>query len=231
MKPDRRRTSHEHMIIGVSLSLLGGFLDAYTFVLKGGVFANAQTGNLVLLCIAVIQGELSRAAEYLVPVAMFALGIFVSELIKNNPSRDRGNMRIKAVLLFEGVIITGVALMGDAAGDFAVTSIISFLAAVQVANFNKVNGRPVATTMITGNLRSGMTHLSSYVLHRQRSDLRHFFTYFTVIIAFGAGAGLGSELSHLAGNQSILFCLIFLLSAFIFLVREDRRVIRDADNQ
>lgn len=33
---------------GLLLAGVGGFLDAYTFVGYGGVFANAQTGNIVL---------------------------------------------------------------------------------------------------------------------------------------------------------------------------------------
>ena len=40
---------YEWLEIGLMLCLAGGFLDAYTFVTRGGVFANAQTGNIVLL--------------------------------------------------------------------------------------------------------------------------------------------------------------------------------------
>ena len=35
--------------------LIGGFLESYTFVLHGNVFCNAQTGNLVLLVINLID--------------------------------------------------------------------------------------------------------------------------------------------------------------------------------
>ena len=34
--------------VGALLACVGGFLDAYTFLCRGGVFANAQTGNLAL---------------------------------------------------------------------------------------------------------------------------------------------------------------------------------------
>ena len=33
------------------LALTGGFLDAYTYVTRGGVFANAQTGNFALMAL------------------------------------------------------------------------------------------------------------------------------------------------------------------------------------
>ena len=33
------------------LAFTGGFLDAYTYLLRGGVFANAQTGTMVLMAL------------------------------------------------------------------------------------------------------------------------------------------------------------------------------------
>ena len=42
----------ETILIGTLLALAGGFLDAYTYICRGGVFANAQTGNIVLFSIS-----------------------------------------------------------------------------------------------------------------------------------------------------------------------------------
>lgn len=39
----------ESMPLGLMLAIVGGFLDAYTFSTRGGVFSNAITGNIVLL--------------------------------------------------------------------------------------------------------------------------------------------------------------------------------------
>lgn len=49
----------ESFPIGVLLALTGGFLDAYTYVSRGGVFANAQTGNMVLLGIRLSEGAVA----------------------------------------------------------------------------------------------------------------------------------------------------------------------------
>ena len=35
--------------VGVMLAIVGGYLDAYTYISRDHVFANAQTGNMVLL--------------------------------------------------------------------------------------------------------------------------------------------------------------------------------------
>ena len=41
----RRPPLSETFALGALLAAAGGFLDAYTYLLRGGVFANAQTGN------------------------------------------------------------------------------------------------------------------------------------------------------------------------------------------
>jgi hypothetical protein len=61
------RTRPESLPTGSVLAGVGGFLDAYTFVGYGGVFANAQTGNIVLLGVDCQAGHW-RAAGVDVPV-------------------------------------------------------------------------------------------------------------------------------------------------------------------
>ena len=70
--------------IGAILAMVGGLLDAYTFLIRGQVFSNAQTGNMVLLGIHLWTGNWLRAWFYLVPILAFVLGIFINEWIKRH---------------------------------------------------------------------------------------------------------------------------------------------------
>ena len=45
----RNKQVSETHLLGLLLAVVGGFLDAYTYLCRGRVFANAQTGNIVLL--------------------------------------------------------------------------------------------------------------------------------------------------------------------------------------
>lgn len=47
----------ESVHLGILLAIVGGFLDAYTFIERGGVFANAQTGNIVLFGVEASRGN------------------------------------------------------------------------------------------------------------------------------------------------------------------------------
>ena len=68
LPPGKRKVRHEaeitvprpdvrHFFAAVFIILSGGFQDAYTCCCRGSVFANAQTGNIVLLSAALFRGE------------------------------------------------------------------------------------------------------------------------------------------------------------------------------
>ena len=69
----------------VFLTLSGGFQDAYTYMGRGKVFANAQTGNIVLMATNFCEGDFAKALRYLLPLLAFAAGVYFAE--PKNPSR------------------------------------------------------------------------------------------------------------------------------------------------
>ena len=50
------------------LILAAGWFGAYTFLLRDGVFCNAQTANVVLFAIAIGNREWARAAYLIIPI-------------------------------------------------------------------------------------------------------------------------------------------------------------------
>ena len=211
---------HDNIVIGVCLSLVGGFLDAYSYLLKGKVFANAQTGNLVLLCISAANCELHKSLKYIIPIVTFALGIFISEFLKN-VRYIKNYTRMTVVLLFEVVVLAAIGLTGTYFQHDFVNSIISFIAALQVANFDKVDGNPIATTMITGNLKSSMMNLAKYCSIKEIRYLRLFFKYVLIIASFGIGVAAGFIAIVLWAEKSILLCELFIIIAFVLIQREE----------
>ena len=57
----KRYQTSETLPVGLLLALAGGFLDAYSYLNRGQVFATAETGNLVLLGINFSMGNWSQA--------------------------------------------------------------------------------------------------------------------------------------------------------------------------
>ena len=57
----------ESFLTAVFLSLSGGLQDAYTYLFRGKVFANAQTGNIVLLSAHIMDGQWGMVLHYFIP--------------------------------------------------------------------------------------------------------------------------------------------------------------------
>ena len=174
--------------------LSGGLQDAYTYLCRGKVFANAQTGNIVLLSAYLFEGDTARAVRYLVPVLSFALGVFVAECIHRRFKRMEKIHWRQLIILSEIVLLFAVGFLPQER-NMAANMLVSFVCAMQVQTFRKVRGHAYASTMCIGNLRSGTASLSMYFRERRPEFLKQAFYYFGIILFFALGAGAGGNLS------------------------------------
>ena len=94
---------------------------------------------------------------------------------------------------------------------------------MQVQTFHKVRGHAYASTMCIGNLRSGMEALCAYFRIREKEILWKALTYFSVILIFGVGAGLGSVLTLALGTRSIWICCLLLTVSFSMMFVPERK--------
>ena len=109
----QKRQMSESMILGVVLTLAGGFQDAYSYNGRGGVFANAQTGNIVLLGQNLAMGRWETALHYLFPLLSFLLGVFAAEWIRSLCERVRVLHWRQVILLAEIVLLVLAGLFPD----------------------------------------------------------------------------------------------------------------------
>ena len=135
----RRPPLSETFALGALLAAAGGFLDAYTYLLRGGVFANAQTGNIVLLSQNLFTGNWAKVPHYLVPLVFFALGIAAAEGMRYRFQQGTRIHWRQLILLEEIVTLFAVGLM-PASLNMLANATVSFSCAMQVQAFRKVNG-------------------------------------------------------------------------------------------
>jgi len=213
----------ESILVGCLLAASGGLQDAYTYNVRDQVFANAQTGNILLCSVALSQGEWGVAVQYAFPVLAFGLGILMTFLIRQR-FRNRTN-RIhwrQLGVLAEILLLTLVAFLPQQANLLA-NSLISLACGFQVEAFRKIHGNAIATTMCIGNLRSGTAALSMYLRDKKKEQLRQAGYYFGVILAFAIGAGIGGVFSMLYGIHVIWISCGLLLVSFLLMSLEKYR--------
>lgn len=216
---DRTVQMSEAYSLGALLTVGGGFLDAYTYFTRGGVFSNAQTGNLVLLAIRLAEGDLTALPRYLPPILAFALGVVAAELVRDRYRASHALHWRQAVVALEALILLATAFLPQGPWDAAVNAAVSFVCAMQVEAFRKIRGNALATTMCTGNLRSGTELLYHGLRDRDPAALRRSLQYYGIILCFLAGGALGVWATGLLAERAILLCCALLLVIFLAMFR------------
>lgn len=219
----KRVQRSETFAVGALLAVAGGFLDAYTYLCRGGVFANAQTGNMVLLALRAAEGRWRDARSYLIPIVAFSMGVLVAELIKTHHERAGWFHWRHTVLAVEIAALTAASFLPQGEWDGVVNVLVSFVCALQVETFRKVRGNPFASTMCTGNLRSGTDALYHAALRRDRVQLEKGGCYFGIIACFIAGAALGGVLTGYVPQRGVLLAAALQLIAFLLMCQRDEK--------
>ena len=218
----RRGQMSESFLTAAFIILSGGLQDAYTYLCRGKVFANAQTGNIVLFSTYLFDGEWGYCVRYLIPVLSFLLGIFAAECVHRHfKYMEKVHWR-QLIVLAEIILLFGVGFLPQSVNTFA-NAVVSFVCAMQVQTFRKVRGHAYASTMCIGNMRSGTEALCVYFHTRDREVLYKALTYFGVIGLFAVGAGLGARLTDCLSERGIwISCVLLAVSFLIMFVHEEK---------
>ena len=140
----------------LSFAAVGGFLEAYTYLLHGGVFCNAQTGNLVLLAIHLFGGRFSEATHYLCSILAYLAGIFVSIVLSRLLKASTARIAVTAAEL---CALAALAFIPESASNWYTYVSVAFLCALQYNIFTECRGAALSTTFCTNNLRQAAINL------------------------------------------------------------------------
>jgi uncharacterized membrane protein YoaK (UPF0700 family) len=149
------------------LAVVAGYVDAVGFLTLAGLFVAHMSGNTVRLGVFVGDGDWSLAAQRLVPIIVFTIGVaggiaLVEALRRRSAPAPAARVLGVEALLLLGFMLVGRAVLdghGAAGGswDYYLLAVFAVLAmGWQNAALRRVAGVPVHTTFVTGIL----THLA-----------------------------------------------------------------------
>ena len=204
--------SPNSLIMGTILAFVGGYLDAYTYITRDGVFATAQTGNMVLFAVRAVSTEYHGAILNIPPFLAFIAGVLVAEYIK-----DKHTSNTRAVLLLEFAILFIVGWLPASVSNMLITMCIAFVSSLQIATFNKLETWSYNSTITTGNLRTAaQASYAAFVKHDPES-IRKSRNFTTIILSFICGALIGTLLITYLGNTSIWIAAGIILITVMFI--------------
>ena len=204
------------------LIAVAGFYGAFTYLLRGNVFCNAQTGNVVLMGLALGSGRWGEALYYTIPIFAYMLGAFVSELL---PSPTKRVLHIRWESILMGIEMLVVLLLGfvPETAPVQISQVaINFIASMQYNTFRQAQGMPMATTFATNHIRQIGVGLAAELCCRGKEDKSHrkkMKKHFFMLIFFFFGAVIGTVFCNQWKGKAIWINLIplgFLLVLFIY---------------
>jgi uncharacterized membrane protein YoaK (UPF0700 family) len=207
----------ESVGLGILLALVGGFLDAYTYVSRDGVFATSQTGNLVLLGVEMARRHWSQGLRHIPPIVAFVFGVAVAEGLKHPNIIKTFPYPARTVLLLESIVLIMVGTWPVEVPNMIVTITIAFVASVQISSFRTLVKWPYNSAMVTGNLRTAAEAAYKALVMHDRKGFHQFLDFTLIIVSFLIGALFGTLSTLHWGAKAIWFASGILLCAMLVL--------------
>ena len=215
----KNRQISESIAVGIFLALSGGFMDAYSYINRGKVFANAETGNIILMALKVCEGKFFEAVNYLIPIVSFAVGVAICEIIKYRKERINMIHWRQILVLFEIFAFIVVGFLPQEMNRVA-NSIISMISGIQFATFPKIRGTAMATTMCTGNLKTGTQNMYRGIKTGDKSAIEKGLYYYVCILVFILGTMVGYFAVKLMAEKAIFLAALAMINIFIIMFKE-----------
>ena len=204
------------------LTFAGGFYGAYTFSVRGGVFCNAQTANVVLLGMAIGTGNVMKMLYLLVPISAYFLGTIISEILAKKIKRLHF-LRWDTIMV--GVEIIACVILGlipKAWPDQICQVTLNFLCAMQFNTFRQNEGVPMATVFVTNHIRQTGSNLVKAIRDKDKAAAKRSRSHGMMLVMFLGGAILSAFLCVYFDVKSIFGVIPFLLFALVRLIIADR---------
>ena len=111
-----RAEREERLLAACLLSAAGGFTDIYSYLFRGGVFANAVTGNLVIMGLRLASGDAWGALNRLCAVVAYGAGVLAANAIHARYGHRRRVGWHQVVLWVEAALLLVVSACRTAPG-------------------------------------------------------------------------------------------------------------------
>lgn len=196
------------------LAFTGGVLDAFLYVVHGGVFAGAMTGNVVLCGLALGTRNWHEILRHSLPLLAFVVGVLLSEFVQSRWKHHA----ISLCLLVEATGLLVASLLPRAFPDPAYVFAVCLLAAFQIATFSMADSFSYSSTYITGDLRTLAIGLFKLFRPATRAEGRHQTRDLGCVVgSFLLGAVTGALLGARYGNRTLWLPVVCLLTVWLLI--------------
>ncbi|MHB8588443.1 MAG: YoaK family protein [Candidatus Dormibacteraceae bacterium] len=202
----------------LTLTAAAGSADAISYLGLGRVFTANMNGNLVLLGVAIAQGQLAGSIRSVIAFAGFGVGVLIGARVTatTKPTVIWPRSVNLAMFVELGLLMAfgaGWEIAGDQPAALALNSLIALSAAamgVQTAAARSLAVVGVTTTFVTGTLTSLIAELASASRDWSRWTL---WGATLACMVIGAAAGAAMFVSWRPGAPLVGMLLVGIVTA------------------
>ncbi len=225
--PDTRPKDTERtrsLWFALLLTLANGFLDAHTYISRGGVFANVQTANVIFGAIDTSKREWTLALAHLWPLLAFIAGVALASHIKSGRVERAVPRPLIWTMAIQAVALAIIGFVPASVPHSYVTVPISFLAAVQIGLFRNIGDLVYLPVATTGNLMRFVEAGYDGFVEKRAESRRACGVYGALILAFTCGALIGAIASRAWGVHAIWLPAGFLAVTLCLFIIDERHL-------
>lgn len=209
------------------LTIVGGFMNGYSYMLRGGSLVTMQSGNMARIGIAIYMHDDLLLLVSIIPVLGCLIGVTLARVLHTHIKGKTPVFWHKFSINIEIYIFIIVGLVPSGFYDHFLNFIIAVAAGIQFYNVKSYRGYMHGTVIASGNLKNLGHILGDLIVKKDKETLNLFLEYFLLFISFTGGAYLGCLLSWNIGIKAIWFCSAILFILIYYLSKDEKRIVEE----
>lgn len=207
---------NERLWLFCMLILSNGILGGFTFSLKGRLFVNAQTGNMILFSTGLGTLDKVIIKNTLTLLVIYFIAVMLAEYFSKKLYRQNKYIWEKILLLLSIITTFIIGFIPETtAFEFSLYP-IAFIAAMQFATFERAHGLGMATGFCTNHLKQTATNLTRFLRTNDKTKLINSLSHFSMIFCFISGSTLAVALGNIFLGKTIWLATALFLIIYIF---------------
>ena len=216
-----RKISRHSKRLALFLTFCAGYVDAYSFLVRGNTLVAGQTGNVVFLSVGIVQENVADAEAKILTLLSFMLGVFLLTIYKEKFRIVKKPILSLFPLGILSIIIGFVPLSVD---NIFIVPPLAFCMGLVTTAFGEVSGIAYNNAFMTGNIKRTMLAFGDYIRTKHRPFLREGIIFVSLLSSFVLGVVVSAYLTIFYQEKTILgipiMMSVFYLSMFFTKLQE-----------
>lgn len=204
-------------IIHYNMACIGGFLGGFAILHHCDLFGSAQTANLISIALMIVGEDRKDFLVRIIAMLLYLIGVSITVIL---PYKIKGiNMKFFSLCITTISIFILWHIPGNTNHIVALYPIF-FSMPIQWCCFKGADGFTSSCIFSTNNFRQCTAAMTEYFLTKDKEALRKGKFFGGVLLFFHIGVMYSCIAYQWLGQSGVLFCLIPILTAAIFIHAE-----------